>query len=421
MIVFTKVFSESIAQAMGQLAGNKLRSFLSLLGITIGIFCIIGVQAAVDSLEENIMDDIKKLGSDVVYVTKFSWMENPHEDFLKIMRRPNPSYADYKMVNKKVQSAHITNFDVDLGRKTAKYLSNSVENVQCNGTTYEFAEMYDLQFENGRYFSSSEYHYGAPKVIMGHNVATELFGTIEPIGKTIKLMGRKLQVIGVIEKSGESLIGFGNFDDMLILPFELARKMAKLDSEDNPYGNASLAVKAVQGVSNDELKDDLTGVLRAHRKLKPKEEDNFGLNEISIMEDAFQEVFKVLNILGLIIGGFAILVGVFSVANIMFVSVKERTNIIGIKKALGAKRYVILTEFLIEAIILCLLGGVIGLVAVYGLTFLINTLDIGFTIKLSMSNILSGLIWSTCIGIIAGLIPATQASGMDPVEAMRAK
>ncbi|MFK7807916.1 MAG: ABC transporter permease, partial [Saprospiraceae bacterium] len=286
--------------------------------------------------------------------------------------------------------------------------------------TFEFAEMYSLKFEKGRYFSPSEYHYGAPKVILGHNTAAELFGTIEPVGKTVRLMGRKLQVIGIIEKAGESIIGFTNFDDLMILPFELAKKVANLES-DNPFGNASLAVKAAAGVSNDELKDELTGVLRSHRRLKPREEDNFGLNEISIMQDAFQSIFDVLSIIGLIIGGFAILVGVFSVANIMFVSVKERTNIIGIKKALGAKRYVILMEFLIEAIILCLLGGLIGLLFVYGLTYAITAMDIGFAINLSTNNIISGLIWSTCIGLTAGFIPALRASGMDAVEAMRAK
>jgi len=420
VILILKVIKESIAQAFGQLAGNKLRSFLSLLGITIGIFCIIGVQAAVDSLEDNIMDDIKKLGSDVVYVSKFSWMENPHENYVKIMRRPNPSFADYKMINKKVKSAAVVNFGVDLGFKTAKYLSNSVENVLCSGTTNEFADMYDLQFEKGRYFSNSEYYYGAPKVIIGYTVAEELFGTIEPVGKTIRLMGRKLQVIGVIEKSGESLIGIMDFDNSMILPFELAKKMANLDSR-NPFGNSNLAVKAAEGISNEELKDDLTGALRAHRKLKPREEDNFGLNEISIMQDAFESIFSVLNTIGLIIGGFAILVGIFSVANIMFVSVKERTNIIGIKKALGAKRHVILLEFLIEAIILCLLGGLIGLGFVFGLTKAITAMDIGFSVYLSTSNIVSGLVWSTCIGILSGVIPAMQASGMDAVEAMRAK
>ncbi len=421
MIVLSKIIKESIAQAISQLMGNKLRSFLSLLGITIGIFCIIGVQAAVDSLEDNIMDSIKQLGSDVVYVSKFNWMEDPHKDFLKLMRRPNPSFADYKVVNKKVRSAEISCFSVFIGLKTAKYHSSSVERVECFGATYEYGEMFDLSFEKGRYFSTSEYFYGAPKCVLGHTVANELFGNIEPIGKTIRVMGRKLQVIGVLEKSGENLIGILDFDDALLLSYELAKKMANLKSN-NAFGNATLSVKAAEGISNEALKDDLTGVLRAHRRLRPKEENNFAMNEISLMQQLFSSIFGVLNVIGLIIGIFAILVGVFSVANIMFVSVKERTNIIGIKKALGAKRYIILLEFLIEAIILCLIGGLIGLLLVYGITTLISSMDsVGFKIYLSSTNVISGIIWSTCIGVISGLIPAMQASGMDPVEAIRAK
>ncbi|HHS95461.1 MAG TPA: FtsX-like permease family protein, partial [Phaeodactylibacter sp.] len=245
-------------------------------------------------------------------------------------------------------------------------------------------------------------------------------GNIDPLGKVIKLFGRKLQVIGVLEKSGESLIGIADFDNNLFVSYEFAKKVSNLKSN-SAFGNAMLAVKASNGISNDALKDELTGVLRAHRRLKPKEEDNFALNEISIMQDVFQSIFSVLNIIGLIIGGFAILVGIFSVANIMFVSVKERTNIIGIKKALGAKRYIILMEFLIEAIILCLLGGLLGLVFVYALTAIISMMDIGFDIYLSTKNIISGILWSTSIGILSGLIPAMQASAMDPVEAIRSK
>ena len=420
MILLSKIIKESILQAISQLMGNKLRTFLSLLGITIGIFCIIGVQAAVDSLEDNIMSDIKELGSDVVYVSKFGWMENPHENFVKIMRRPNTSFSDYKIVNKKVSAAEYSAFSVFMGIKTAKYLSNSVDNVECAGITYEYGEMFKLKFEKGRYFSKNEYQYGAPKAILGHSVASELFGNIDPLGKVIKLFGRKLQVIGVLEKSGESLIGIADFDNNLFVSYEFAKKVSNLKSN-SAFGNAMLAVKASNGISNDALKDELTGVLRAHRRLKPKEEDNFALNEISIMQDVFQSIFSVLNIIGLIIGGFAILVGIFSVANIMFVSVKERTNIIGIKKALGAKRYIILMEFLIEAIILCLLGGLLGLVFVYALTAIISMMDIGFDIYLSTKNIISGILWSTSIGILSGLIPAMQASAMDPVEAIRSK
>lgn len=419
MVTLIKVIKESIAQAFQQLMGNKLRSFLSLLGISIGIFCIIGVRAAVSSLEDNIMDSIKSLGSDVVYVSKFNWMEDPHKDFLKLMRRPNPDFSDYKVVSKKVKSAEIAAFSVFLGMKTVKYKSSSVERTEAFCATYDYGEMFDLKFEEGRYFSPAEYHYGANKIILGHTVASELFGSIEPLGKTVKVMGRKLEIIGVLEKSGENLIGIMDFDDVILVSYELGKKITNLKSND-AFGNAMLSVKAKDDASIAELKDDLTGALRSHRRLRPKEENNFAMNEISVMTQIFGSIFDVLNLLGVIIGGFAILVGAFSVANIMFVSVKERTNIIGIKKALGAKRYIILLEFLIESIILCLIGGAIGLVLVFGIVSVISSIDAtGFAIYLSFENIMIGLIASMVIGVFSGIIPASLASGMDPVEAMR--
>lgn len=416
-----KIISESISQALQQLAGNKLRSFLSLLGISIGIFCIIGVQTAVDSLEDNIRGSFDKLGSDVVYVSKFSWAEDPGQNYMKLLRRPNPDYKDYRELKKSLKTADALCLNVGLGMKTMQYKSNSVDNCEVLATTVGYDAIYNPEIEKGRYFSSNEFTYGGDNIVIGYNIAQQLFANIEPIGKQVKLMGRKLTIIGVIAESGESLIGIMDYDDTVLLTYENARKFANLKAT-NVFGNSSLSVKAGEGIDNDQLKDDITGVLRAHRRLKPKEEDNFAMNEISIMTAAFDAFFGVLNTIGLIIGGFAILVGMFSVANIMFVSVKERTNIIGIKKALGAKRFVILLEFLIEAIILCLLGGLMGLAFVFLIVKGLSSADFfAYEIYLSRGNVISGLAWSTVIGMLAGVIPALQASGMDPVEAIRSK
>ncbi len=416
-----KIISESISQAFQQLAGNKLRSFLSLLGISIGIFCIIGVQTAVDSLEDNIRGSFDKLGSDVVYVAKFSWAEDPGENYTKLLRRPNPDYKDYRELKRRLTTAETLCLNVGLGMKTMQYKSNSVDNCDVLATTEGYNEIYNPEIEKGRYFSANEFTYGGDNIVIGYNIAQQLFGSIEPVGKQVKLLGRKLTIIGVIAESGESLIGIMDYDDTVLLTYENARKFANLKAT-NVFGNSSLSVKAEEGIDNKQLKDEITGVLRAHRRLKPKEEDNFAMNEISILTAAFDAFFGVLNWIGLVIGGFAILVGMFSVANIMFVSVKERTNIIGIKKALGAKRFVILLEFLIEAIILCLLGGLMGLAFVFLIVKGLSAADFfAYEIYLSKGNVLSGLIWSTVIGMLAGVIPALQASGMDPVEAIRSK
>ncbi len=419
MTTLFKIFTESINQAFQQLVSNKLRSFLSLLGVTIGIFCIIGVQSAVDSLEDNIRGSFEKLGDDVIYVTKFSWAEDPGQNYWKWMRHPNPDYKDYQALSKKVRNAELVSYHVVVGLKTAKYRSSNVEGAVLVGATYEYGDMFNLAYEKGRYFSNSEYQYGANKCILGYTVAEELFGTIEPIGKKIKTMGRTLEVIGVLESAGEDLVSVMNFDEVIFIPYELAKNMTNLKSND-AFGNSLLSVKAATGVPLDQIKDEITGVLRAHRRLKPVEDDNFAMNNLSLLSRILDSVFDVISLVGIVIGLFAIFIGVFSVANIMFVSVKERTNIIGIKKALGAKKYIILLEFLVESVILCVIGGFLGL----GLVQIIITIlskVVEFDMYLSFDNILIGTVLSISIGVLSGLIPAYQAASMDPVEAIRSK
>lgn len=415
MITFFKIITESIAQAFHQLNANKLRSFLSLLGVTIGIFCIIGVLASVDSLEDNVRGSLQKLGSDVVYVKKWPWADVSGSwwDYIK---RPNPDHNDFEVLSEKSKLADMTSFHVVIGFKTVKYKSSSVENTVLIGSSINFAQMFSLEFEKGRYFSPSEYHFGSNKIILGYKIAEQLFGSIEPIGKQIKMMGRKFEVIGVIEKAGNDLLNPLDFDECIVVSYNSARGLANLKARH--IFDTSITVKAAQGVELRDLKDEMTGILRGHRRLKPREKDNFSLNELSMLSQFFDGFFGVLNMLGFIIGGFSILVGGFSVANIMFVSVKERTNIIGIKKALGAKRYVILLEFLIEAIVLCLIGGLLGLMLVYGVVTLLTEV-IDFELYLSPENMFWGVVGAVAIGIISGFIPALQAARMDPVEAMR--
>lgn len=415
-MILLKIVSESISQALSQLLGNKLRSFLSLLGITIGIFCIIGVQSAVDSLENNVRSSINKLGDDVLYIQKMPWNEDPGQNFWKYQRRPAPSYEDYLAIRTRVKSAGLADYHVFVGSKTLKYRSSSVERVAAMAVTYDCAEMFSLDFEKGRYYTPLEYNQGMNKVVIGHTVAEELFGPIDPIGKVVKMGGHKLEVIGVIEKSGDDLISIMNFDEVVLLGYETAKKVANVKT--NFFFGSSVNVKAAPGYTLDQLKDEITGVLRAHRRLKPKEESNFALNNVSILANLIGNIFGALNMAGLLIGGFAIFVGMFSVANIMFVSVKERTSIIGIKKALGAKRYVILLEFLIESIILCVLGGILGLLIISGAARILSEF-LPFEMFLSLRNILVGVILSVVIGVISGFIPAYQAAKMDPVEAMR--
>ncbi len=416
MKIYLKIFQESILQAYQQLRSNKLRTFLSLLGITIGIFCIIGVKSAVDSLESNIKSSFDKLGSDVIYVSKFPWAGLSEDEFFKMVKRPNPSYEDYKAVKKGVHIASSVSFSLFLGGQKATFRSNSVDRAILVSVTHEYDDVFKMDIEKGRYFSSIESEQGSDKVILGNVVAESLFGEVNPEGKEVEIMGRKMQVIGVIKKKGRDLLSIINYDNAAIIPFELGRKLVNT-GQGSKWGG-TLSVKNSQNHTIGELKDELTGVMRAHRRLKPMEDSNFALNESSMLTDMLNSFFKVLNTAGFAIGIFALLVGAISVANIMFVSVKERTSIIGIKKAIGAKRSIILLEFLIESTILCIIGGLFGLALIGGVLMLISKF-LQFDVYLSITNIIWGIIGSVVVGVISGFIPAVQASGLDPVEAIR--
>ncbi|MEO1262261.1 MAG: ABC transporter permease [Bacteroidota bacterium] len=416
MKIILRVILESFRQAQQQLRANKLRTFLSLLGVTIGIFCIIGVQSSVDSLQDNVMSSLDKLGDDIIYISKMPWAEDPNRNFWKYRRRPSPNYKDYEAIRRKVKSAGLVNYNQFIGVRTAKWRSNSVERVYVAANTYDFFEIFNVELESGRYLTPAEYHRGDNKVLIGYDVAEQLYGNIDPIGKKFKLSGRDMEVIGVVKKSGKDVLKIMNFDPAICVSYELAKRIANVR---NVFAwGAGINVKVAEGYDVEELKGELTGVLRAQRRLKPKEDNNFALNTQSILAGLLDQLFGVLNLAGMAIGIFAIIVGMVSVANIMFVSVKERTNIIGIKKALGAKRSVILLEFLVESIILCILGGVIGLGFVY-LLFTGLKDSMPFEIYLDWGNVIFGVGLSVVVGVISGFIPAFRAAHMDPVVAIR--
>ena len=416
MKLILKIVYESIAQAMQSLLGNKLRTFLSLLGITIGIFCIIAVKSAVDSFEATIKDGFKELGSDVVYVDKMPWNEDPGQNYWKYAKRPDPSFEDFEKINDKSKLADASAYVIFTGGKTVKYNSSSISNAFIMGSTYDYPEIQNMDYENGRYFTNQEYQNGANKVILGNTAAKALFNNIEPVGKEVKLFGQKYNVIGVLEAEGENMFNFINFDDVIWISYNNLKRF--VNTSKNSQVGKLLNVKAKPNISNEDLIGELTSILRSTRRLKPSETNNFALNELSALSDVLDQVFGVMNIVGFIIGFFALIVGAFSVANIMFVSVRERTPIIGIKKALGAKKLVILLEFLIESIILCVIGGLFGLIMVMGVLALIST-AIPFEMSVSISNMIFGVGISAFVGIISGIIPAILGSRLDPVVAMR--
>jgi putative ABC transport system permease protein len=357
------------------------------------------------------------LGDDVLYVTKQPWNEDPNANYWKYLRRPNPNYQDFKTIKAKSESSEYVTYSIFLGPKPVKYGASSVDRAYLIAGTEDYSNLFNLQYAKGRYFSSIEYQTGSRVAVIGSRIADMLFGNLDPIGKEIKVNGHKLKVIGLIEPSGKDLIKVMDFDRVVMISYPLARQIANV-REAGDYGGGMVAVKAYKGSDMEVVTDEVIGAMRSGRRLSPRQDNNFAINEMSILTALLDSVFKVLNLAGMAIGIFALFVGMFSVANIMFVSVKERTHLIGIKKALGAKSVFILLEFLVEAVILCIIGGIAGLLLVLAVIKGIAAVA-DFPMFLSWQNVILGISVSAVIGILAGLIPALQAARMDPVEAMR--
>ncbi len=393
---------------------NKLRTALSLIGISFGIFCIIGVLATVNSLEMNIQNQIKSLGSNTIYIDKWNYSGGPDYPWWKYVNRPVPKFNEVEFIKQRSQlSTNVAYFIRTQG--TIQYENYALQGVDLYGVSEEENDIQPVVMEFGRYMSAAEFTSGSPVVIIGNQNALDLFGSpAQAIGKQLKIKDKSATVIGVIKKMGQSMIGW-NYDQCVMLSYRFARQ---LFNEDN--SNPAIMVKGKENISSVALADELEGVMRSIRKLGPRQEDNFSLNQISSFSDRVSSLFSSINLGGWAIGILSLVVGAFGIANIMFVTVKERTAMIGLKKAIGAKKRSILSEFLLEAAIICILGGLMGLFLVYILTIVLTNV-FNFPVYISAGILTLAISICITIGILAGIIPAYTASRLDPVVAIRSK
>lgn len=407
---------ESAVFAFQNLRNNPLRTLLSLLGVTIGIFCISAILALVDSLNYNLKSSLSELGKDVIYVQKWPWTDFSNYPWWKYVNRPEVGIEEMQLLESRYDKAGAIAFDASIGRKTIKAGEQLANGISFQVVSAEYPKVRSMDIRKGRFFSRAEMEQSSSAVILGYGVAQNLFPRREALGQEIKALGQKLQVVGVLEKEGESLVDIGgSVDNQAFIPVSLAQKFYQLSGES---ARTSLMVKTAEGQTLNELENDLTGIMRSIRNLQPREDNNFALNRVSLLTKQIDQVLQVANIAGWLIAAFSILVGGFGVANIMFVSVKERTPIIGIQKAIGAPNAFILIQVLVESIILCIIGGLIGILSVSAIAAGINQ-AISFQLTLTSSNILTGLTLSSLIGVLAGFMPAYQASRMDPIGAIR--
>lgn len=406
---------ESLRIAVQAVTVNRLRALLSLLGITIGIFAIIAVFTIVDSLEANIRESVSSLGSDIIYVQKWPWAPEEGEEYAwwKYMNRPLPSLDEYEFIKSKSRLAGEVTF-VAAVQRMIEYENSNVDGAAIAGVTDGFQDIKSFELERGRYFSPLEASAGRNVVVIGHDIASELFRYSDPIGKNVEIFGRKVVVIGVVKKEGTGMFEGMVLDDVAMVPLNFLKGFVDLRSD---MANPEIWAKASSSVGVSELSFELKQLLRSYRRLKPTEENSFALNQTSIINNQLDQLFAVLKVAGFFIGIFSIIVGGFGIANIMFVSVKERTHIIGIQKALGAKKYFILFQFLFESVMLSLAGGIIGLFIVF-LGALAISYSSDFSIYLTLENILVGIGISSLIGLISGIFPAWQGARMDPVVAI---
>jgi putative ABC transport system permease protein len=414
MLLFRLIY-ESFVFAFNSLRANKLRTSLSLLGITVGIFAIISVFTVIDSLERFIRNSLEGLGNNMVYVQKWPWTPPEGETeypWWRYMNRPSPDLNETEEIMRMGRTIENTAFLFGFNR-TVQSGSDKLENATIMATSFGLLDIWNLKVEKGRYFTEGEMRSGAPVTLIGSDIAEKLFEDMNPLNREIKIQGYKFRIIGVYERKGQDAFG-SSMDKYVHIPVIKSFNMIDIRNRDR---GQTICVKAKPNIDDDKFVAELEGIMRTLRRLKPMEENDFALNEVSIVAEQFDQFFVVFKMAGWIIGGFSIIVGGFGIANIMFVSVKERTKIIGIQKSIGAKRYFILLQFIFEAIVLSVIGGILGLFLIFLGTLMVSYIT-DFNIILTIDNIIMGLLISSVIGFLAGFMPARSAARLDPVTAI---
>ena len=409
MHLFTEFF-EGMRIALRAVKANKLRSILTTLGIVIGITSVTAMATVINGVEQNFEEQMSELGTDVLYIEKWPWARGPGFKWWNYINRPDIKPQLAEVVSDRSRFAVAAVPVVNTGR-AVRYQDKSISGVGIQGSTSHYPNVYSVDLDSGRFYNDLEDRSGRNVAVVGAGIAEELFPIEEPIGKMIRIAGVRFQVIGVLMRKGSDAEGSGQSDLLIQIPFT---------SFKNNFGMARRSASVRVKVANSELmvdaKDELTGIVRAARRLDARDENDFEINEQQSLREQLAPVKLTIYAIGIFLSALSLLVGGIGVMNIMFVSVKERTREIGIRKAIGAKRRTILLQFMIEAILVCIIGGIIGVLIAISITGLINLF---FPALLPMSTVVVAFVICIMIGVIFGLAPAWTAAKAEPIEALR--
>lgn len=402
--------------ALQELKSNKLRTFLSLFGITIGIFCIIGVLATVESLQSKVKGDMKSLGSNTIYIDKWEYSIGADRPWWKYIKRPYPKYYEMQQIKERTSLAVAVSYSIN-SSGSLEYNDITLNDITGFGVSEDFNSILTVNIGSGRYISEAEFKQGAAVLVLGYTSAENLFGNAErAVGREVKFKGRTFKVAGIVKKQGKSIVQAGwDFDEGVIVPYKIFSGMVLVEAS-----GPKIMVKGKENMPTAALIDELRGIMRSIHRLSPRQEDDFALNDINMFSEQTDSLFGSINMGGWAIAGLSLIVGAFGVANIMFVTVRERTSQIGLKKAIGARSSTILTEFLLESAFLCVLGGVIGLILVFILTQALSAI-LPFPISISFGTLTLAISICLIVGVVAGIVPASVAAKMNPVVAIRTK
>ena len=402
--------SECFKIAIAAIKENKTRGILTALGIIIGILAVITTMTVANGLGNNFKESISAIGSDVLYVSRMPWIITGN--FFEYRNRPNLTFKQGEKLERRLKSSRAVNPSTST-RKNVKYRSNVLEGVPIIGTTEDQIVVSTSLPDFGRFLTSVDVQNKKFACVIGTEIKDHLFKDIDPINKKMKIGRYNFRVVGIMEKQGSSgFFGGPNFDRQIFVP--ISTFMKAFGSRNRQF---DIAVKAPSQESMQDFRYEIIGEMRKIRKLKPTEKDNFSINSMDTLMNAYNNVMGVVILIGLVVTSISLFVGGIGVMNIMFISVTERTREIGIRKALGAKRRVILSQFLFEASAICLTGGLLGLIVSFGVTSLINKFVLPAAVSMPIAII--ALLVSILVGVLSGIIPAFRASRLNPIEALR--